>query len=368
MIYPKIYADYQQRSFQTQTAKLSGTRLWFVPTSEMTHNQHPKLILLHQAGLTVQFQSRLIGIGYDGNRAWETACDGDLPAVAGNGNVYYRGIDGDLHGIDPEGRELFDEFPIPNCFDLGGVLAVKPIQEDLFLFQTFNRPEEVEAGYPPEKDDYNLILTGPEMGVQWKWLQQFEGKVLPGIASDDENSFIMLNDRSQITAFNIEDGKQTKQFSVEGATFADASIDHENNLIVALKTIDGERKLVSYTLSGELNWEYLLPSAAGWSHQPPAIDSNDRMYYIVNSTLLAIDKGRLIWEKEVPSGRLQYLTILGDNSILVVAGIEIDHFDGDGNVLLEMELEEEEVITTPPVVDDKCRLYIGTVSGVHCLE
>jgi hypothetical protein len=270
--------------------------------------------------------------------------------------------------MDNEGREVFDEFPIPNCFDLGGVLAVMPITEDLFLLQTYNRPEEVEEGYPPEKDDYNLIVTGPEMGVQWKWLQKFEGKVLPVVVSDDGKSFIMLNNRSQVTTFGIEDGKQVGQFTIEGAVFHDVSIDRKNNIIITLKTIEGERKLAGYTLTGELNWEYNLPPGSGWIPQPPAIDGNNRIYMIANDALMVIEQGELKWQQPIPWAAYRSLTLLGDNSVLVVHGNEIDHFDRDGNSLLELELEEKEIITTPPVVDDKGRLYVGTVSGIHCLE
>lgn len=368
MIYPKIYADYQQTSFQSQTSAVSGTRVWLEPIPDAAGGQRPLLIVLTEAGLTVQFESRLIRLGYDGKKVWEAACDPGLPVLAQGSNFFFRGIDGDLHGFDDGGKELYEEFPIPNCFDLGGVAAVMPLGGDDFLIQTFNRPEEVERGYPPEKDDYNLMVTGPESGVDWKWLHQFEGKALPGVASRDGKKFVLLNDRSQVLIFDIEKGEQTERFTVEGASFIDVGVDREDNLIIPLKTIEGERKLCSYTPSGQLNWEYALPPGTGWPHQPPAVDTDNRVYYIFNNTLMVIDKGELQWQQTVPSADIRYLTILGDNSVLVAGGIEIDHFDREGKELLALELDEGEVITTPPVVDNKGRLYIGTVTGIYCLE
>ncbi len=368
MMYPKIYADYQQTSFQSQTARISGKRVWFVNSADNVKGQKLQLIILTDAGLTVQYESRLIQLDFTGKLAWEAACEPVLPALASGNRIFYRGQNGHLHGIDEQGREMFEEFPIPNCFSLGDVLALMPIDDDNFLFQTYNRPEEVERGYPPEKADYNLILTGPTDGINWKWLHQFEGNALPGVASTDQTKFILLNDQSEVMIFDIPKGELAGKFAVEGASFADASMDRRDNLIVMLKTIEGERKLCSYTLSGELNWEYVLGPGTGWSPQPPAIDSNNRVYIIANDTLMVIDEGEVKWQQPVPSAGYRYLTILGDNSVLVVGGIEIDHFDQDGKELLAIELEKGDIITAPPVIDNNGRLYIGTISGIHCLE
>jgi outer membrane protein assembly factor BamB len=368
MIYPKIYADYQHTSYQSQTSAVSGTRVWLELIPDAVKGQSPLLIILTEAGLTVQLESRLIRLGYDGKQVWEAACDPALTALAHGNNLYFRGIDGDLHGLDERGKELYEEFPIPNCFDLGGVAAVMPLEGDDFLIQTFNRPEEVEEGYPPEKDDYNLMVTGPESGVDWKWLNDFEGKAIPGVATADKTRFALLNDQGQVMVFNVETGERLEMFTVEGSAFIQASLGREDNLVVALGTVEGERKLCSFTLSGELNWEYILPAGTRWSHQPPAIDSGNRVYYIANDILLVIDEGELQWQQQVVPALYRYLTILGDNSVLIVGGIKIDHYDHEGKELLALELEEGEIITAPPVVDNNGRLYIGTVSGIHCLE
>jgi outer membrane protein assembly factor BamB len=368
MIYPKIYADYQQTSFQSQTARISGKRIWFVNFADNVKGQKLQLIILTDTGLTVQYESRLMQLDFNGQKVWDAACDPVLPVVASGKRLYFRGLDGDFHGIDEQGREMFEEFPIPNCFALGGVSAVMPTDDGNFVFQTYNNPREVEEGYPPEKSDYNLILTGPTDDIDWKWLHQFEGQALPGVASTDRTKFILLNDQSEVMVFDILKGELARKFTVEGASFVDVSIDRRDNLIAKLKTIEGERKLCSFTLSGELNWEYILPPGTGWSQQPPAVDSNNRVYVIDSDSLLVIDEGELKWQQAVPVARMRYLTILGDNSVLVVGGIEVDHFDSEGKELLSVELEEGDIITAPPVIDNKGRLYIGTVSGIHCLE
>jgi outer membrane protein assembly factor BamB len=84
---------------------------------------------------------------------------------------------------------------------------------------------------------------------------------------------------------------------------------------------------------------------------------------------MAFDKGNLLWQKPAPPAQFgQYITILGDNSLLVVGGNEIDHWDRDGNPRFEVVLDEGEQITTPPVIDAKGRIYVGTFSGIYCLE
>ncbi len=367
-IYPKIYADYQQSSCQSQTARIAGKQVWLTPNPKAEGMPSPLLVVVSEPGLTVQYETQVMHLDLNGTIQWTKPGETSPPVLADADNIYFRGIDGNLHGVDSKGKELFDEFLIPNCFSRGGLVAVMPVGDDFFILQTYNLAKEVEIDYPPDEDNYSIVLTSPTSDLNWKWLHKYEGLALPGLATNDRKKFVLLDNRSRVMVFDTDSGERLDFFEVQGAVFVGASIDRKDNLIIAMDAGDEGRKLCSYNLSGELNWEYALPPGGEWSHQPPAIDGNNRVYFLSNNGLLAIDDGRLAWTAPVPAGSTQYLTILGDNSIIVVGGIEIDQFDPDSKELLAVELADGAIITTPPVVDNKGRLYLGTRTGIYCLE
>jgi len=367
-IYPKIFADYRHTSFQEQTTRATGVIRWHCPPGDILPAQAPSVIVLTDDGLTVEYPDRLVRLGYDGATLWQERRDPKMRIMAHRGVVYYRGNDGFLHGVDARQKQLLNEFYIPNCFDRGAVQMVFPANENHFLIQTYNMAKEVKEDKPPESDDYNFILMGPDDWNDWDWLQEFEGRAMPGLITGDASTIVCVNDQNQVMAIDVKTGKEISRFTVEDGTIGPVSLDREDNLVTFV--IDEEENLLlrKYSLAGKLQWKYLLSAGGEFPNQPPAIDGDNCVLCIVGDSLQVINDGKLMWQKKAPAGSVRYLTIMGDNSVVIAGGIEIDHFDRDGKELLAIELEDGAIITTPPVVDNNGRLYLGTKMGIYCLE
>ena len=370
IIYPKIYVDYRQSSCQSQTSNAEGKKLWFTPNTDTENRNPPTLILVTEEGLAVQYNNRFEHIGFDGKIAWTEEREPGMNIIAFNKNIYYRSSNYNLYGVDMLGKNILYDFFVPTSSERGFFHLVMPIGEDHFLIQTFNYAPEADEDSPDIKDDNNLVLMGSESWDDWDWHLEFEGTVLPALVSGDSKKIILLNTNNQVKVFDIETGKQSKVFEIEGVAFHLASLDNDDNIIISVNTVENQRKLLNYTLDGDLNWEYELPFVESMPFaQPPAIDSNNRVYFIINNFLYVINKGKLQWQYPLPEAQYyQFITILGDNSVLVVAANLICHLAQNGDVIFTSFVMTDDQITTPPVIDLNGRIYFGAAAGVYCYK
>lgn len=369
-VYPKIFADYRQSSFQTQTTGAAGDQVWMTANPDTSIANVPRTIAVASAGLVVQYGDRFRMIGLDGAAKWEVPNDPGVPAFIADTVVYYRATNRFLQGATFDKRTVLTDFTIPRCRDRGGVAMIQPRGNNRFLIQTFNMAPEMIVDSPPEPPDYNLMLMGPDGPLDRVWLNEFTGTALPGLVTGDDGRVILLNTASQVTVFEAASGKAVDSFVVAKAGFQQASLDRRDRLIVSLYDDKAQPQAACYTLTGEMVWSCPLPPAErrAW-RQPPAVDGDNRVAYIWGDTLLLIADGTILWRREIPATRfVPYVTILGDNSLLLAAGNGLWHLDKDGGLLFETYLKPEVSITTPPVVDGSGRVYVGTTAGVHCFE
>lgn len=368
-IYPKIYADYQQSSFQQQTTDASGDQVWFTPEPDPVYAQPPTLIVAIEDGLAVQSLDRFRYLTYDGKIVWEEPRDPGMDVFAYQNQFYFRTGDRRLNAVDLQRTRMLSGMHVATASSRGFFPLVVPRGQNHFLVQTFNRAEELMPDDPPKLDDYNLVLMGPDRWNDWDWLKEFEGSCLTALVTADTGRLVLLNSMGHVITMAIDSGDEVQRFELPGAEFLKASLDRDDNLVVVLVTPEGERKLCRYSLTGELSWEFMLPAKGGILGQPPAIDADNRVYYMENNILRVIDKGELQWEYRVPPARhFQFLTILGDNSVLVASANSLTHLDADGGALFVKLLEAGQQISTPPVVDNRGRIYVGTAAGIYCFD
>lgn len=369
-VYPKIFADYRQSSFQTQTTGAVGDRLWVTANPDTSVANAPRVIAVASAGLVVQYGDRFRMIGFDGAVKWEIPNDPGLPAFVADTVVYYRATNRFLQGVTFDKKTVLTDFTIPRCRTRGGVSMIQPRGGNRFLIQTFNLAPEVVVDSPPESPDYSLMLMGPDGPLDRVWLNEFTGTALPGLVTGDDVRVVLLDAAGGVTVFDAATGKAVDSFAIAKAGFQQAGLDCRDRLIVSFYDAEAKPQLACYTLTGEMVWRCPLPSAErrAW-RQPPAIDGDNRVAYIWGDALLVVADGTVLWRRDIPATRfVPYVTILGDNSLLLAAGNALLHLDKDGNLLFETYLAPEVSITTPAVVDGAGRVYVGTTAGVHCFE
>ncbi len=367
-MYTMLFADYQHSSFQKQKTTIVGEQVWFTPNSDTTHKSPPTAILLSSQGLTVQYNDRLEQMNYDGKIVWEMERDPGLDIFIHNDGIFYRSTGRRLAAVDFEKNTILDAMHIMTSSRRGFFFLVLPRDNQRYLVQTFNRAPEPEPNVPDEQDNYNLVMMGPSGD---EWLHEFEGEVLPGLVTHDGKKVILLNDNSEVLSFDTDSGKKLDSFSFLGMQFLQASLDRSDNLVVAMLNQEKKQVLACITTSdGKTIWEISFPDDG--SHpfrQPPAIGNDNQVYYITNDTLYVIREGELVWRFPVPQASFyQYVTVLSDNSVLLGASNTLIHLDAEGEVLVSVALEDSGELTTPPVVDDKGRCYVGSGAGIYCFK
>ncbi len=368
-MYSRLFADLRQSSLQLLKTQAVGRQVWFAPFKDASVQTIPTLVLVDKDGLTVQYANHLQRLSFEGAFGWIKERDGGLDIFGFQNEIFYTGTDGFLHAVSVAGKERLDEFFIPRAYGRGGLRLVVPLGGDHFLMQTYNRPEEVEIGKPPEKDNYHLFIKGPESYKDLTWSAQFDGIALPGLVTADGKRLVVLNQGNQIQVFEIATGKQLSSVTVESAGIVRASLDQTDNIIVYCWDAEDKKKLCSYTSQGAPNWEYPLGGRdTRVAAQPPALTGSGHALVIVDSLLLSISNGSLLWQRPIPPAAVQYLTVLGDDGVLVTAANELTHFGNEGQDRFSFRLPADEAMTTPPVLDDKGRIYFGTAKGIYCIN
>lgn len=366
VIYPRIFADYQKSSRQTQTTKAAGAQQWFLPSTDKENRLPPSLIILFEQGLAVEYINRFAMISYDGRQEWERERDAGLDIFTQDGAIFYRNSARRLAGVDSRNKVILDNLHVTTSKARGFFYLVMPLDKDRYVVQTFNRPEEKMPGEPYENDTYNLVLMEPAKRV---WLQEFEGVALPALVTNDLQKVVIPDEQGKVIVCSIDGGAKVGGFELESCEFHGASLDPNDNIILAMYDKDRESRLCSYKLSGVKNWEYAISSINESAYaQPPAVDSRGRVYYIVADQVFAIENGNLVWSYALPSADRQCVTLLGDDGMLITALNEITHLGSDGNKLGVIRLKAGETITTPAVVGTDGRIYIGTASGIYCFN
>jgi len=370
VLYPRVFADWQHSSSQAQTTSATGEKLWFVPNQEGGATGYPAVMVVTEAGLTVQYGDRFRQLRFDGTVAWEIAIDPGLAIFADTKAIYYLGPDLTLQGMTFERRAILGEYSIPRCGPRGSVVMVQPRGNKYFLMQTYNRAREMVVDDPPESDSYHLMLKRAEERTEVDWLHDFEGSALPGLVTHDNSRVVLLTPAGRVTVFDIASGKTVGSFDIPKAGLQQASLDHNDQLVILLYDAEAHPTLVSYSLAGERRWSFLLPPAGRrGAVQPPAIGADNRAAHIWGDTLWVVAEGALKWRCPVPPSRFaQHVTLLGDNSLLLTAANAVLHLDADGALLFETYFKPEEQVTTPAVVDGGGRIYVGTTAGIHCLN
>lgn len=368
-IYRKLFADYQLSSFQEQNLKATGTADWLARPSDSADNRPPLLVVVTEDGIVAQYPERLEWITPDGNTRWTKLHDSGMNILAHDGSIYFRDPDQGIYAVDPRGNYTLADFFVPTSDEMGVFQTVMPREDGHIFVQGFVPGREEREEDPDDSDRYSIVLKGPGGFDDYKYMRYFEGESLRGLVTSDGKLVVLLNDQGEVTSFDIETGRPSRAFKVEDAEFIEASLDREDNVVIVMDHPEDGTILACYDLTGNKKWQAPLPSGNKSIYsQPPAIDSENHVSFVWLNTLYHFVDGESAWKKEIPRTRYgQYITVLGDNSILLASGINLLQFGVDGEITTEIELDGG-ICTSPPVVDQNGRIIVGTTVGVRCFR
>lgn len=368
-VYSKLYADFQQRSCLPVTSNAAGHERWFTPLVDSGFNNAPTVLLATEIGLVAQSVNRIALISYDGFVEWVRHHGSGLSAVYADSVVYFQGAEGDLYAVDATGQTVVSGFFVPTVTDRGFIYVAMPLNRQKILLHTFNRAEEPEPGDPPQSANYQILLMGTERYDDWDWMHEFEGNCLPALVTLNHDRVVLLTDTGDVHVFDVSTGDRAMTFDLPGVSLLQASIDNDNNLVLALVTADGRNLLCCHDLFGRVLWEYELEIAERHVfHEPPAIGPDNCVLYIAGDDLFVVNAGAVVWTAKVTRAERRFVTVLADGTVLVAAASVLVRYDREGSPLFTITLEPDEIITAPPVVSQDGRVHIATVRGIHSFD
>lgn len=375
--YPMLFADFQKTSFQEQVAGSTNEQLWFTEiVDDPSRQEFPRAILVSDKGLFVEYSNNTKHLDFTGAIKWQKGYGG-FPSCSFilNSTLYFSGVGG-VSVVNPDNGEQSGDFYIFTADEI--VHLFYPVDNDHFFAHTFiQAPFESEPGEKPPDDESHIILMRSEQYIKtlpgdpddWEYMHTIEEKTLPGLLTGDGKNVVVVTNNGTVQVFTIDKGKKTGKIEHPGVWPLGVSLDKDNNLIILHHTPEGNRKLACYPLlDKDPLWEAALPGSGEIPlPQPPAIGKDDRIYCMVENTLCAVDKGVLAWKYGAFAAKyFQYITVLGDNSVLVAGANKLSLVDKDGNEIFIKLLPPGEDISTPPVIDAQGRFYFGTIKGIYC--
>ncbi len=371
--YSVQFADYRKSSFCPVVPSVKGEKVWFLPTADSTHGNMPRLLLLHDDGCIVQYVSWMEFIDFNGKRRWRTTIAPGFNAVVSATGILLRSSPSGLKVIDEKNSIVVNDVFIPNSTPQGTYDLVYPF-DDKYCVQTFNKAEEPVEDEDAEEDSYSLMLKGTKSYDDWVYLHEYSGHALPGLITADGSRVVIAGSESGISVFDIATGQEKIIGTFQGITFILASLDRNDNVIALTQGSDGKKNICCYSLDREKDkqpvWSYAVAGTVNLPYcQPPAIDEKNRVYLIQNQRLHVIENGTLLWEAVVPPAtNFQYMTVLGDGSVLCTAANYVLHLTNGEEPRFAFILPPGEEITTPPVVDTSEQIYFGTANGIYCIK
>jgi outer membrane protein assembly factor BamB len=277
-------------------------------------------------------------------------------------------------------KEIF-QFDVPDITAESLFKTIYQFDDKCFVEIVNRAKEESQLVFPNTGDETSSDFKGDKTIIivvnsnqQTIWRQEFEGENIKSLIIEELKQIIAFYNEdpfsSTISLFDLNTGNEISKIKVEKASLLSASLDFNNNINAILHFDNNEIMLRNYYLDGKVNWEYTLPiSSVEYLNQPPAINRSNQVFCLINSKIFAIDRGKLIWELSIPEDEyFKFLTITGDNNLLIGSSYLLNYIDSNGQLIFNYLLDQNERITTPPVVDEKGLIYFGSTKGIYNLK
>ncbi len=375
--YIKLFADFRLTSMQDRIIKAEGKLNWFLPSMD---GDYPRLLLNNNVELLVKY-SKKYQLVKDQNIIYESGCNFDKNIVFNEKSILYT-EDSFVKLFDNIKQEEHELCDVPVITSESIWKCIYQLDGNIFI-QILNRAkEESNLVFPGSSssssnpDDYSDKTVLLVMDAQQKviWSKEFVGENLQSLIMEDTKQVIAFyyDDpySNSISIYDLNSGKEQNKIKTEKASILNASLNFNNQLNLILQTSENEYILRNYSLDGKINWEYFLPiNSAEYVNQPPAVNKLNQVYCLINSTVYLIDNGRLLGSVNIPNAPyFRFLTVTGDNKFLVVSSYILSYYDSNGNLIFNYLLEQDDSITTPPVIDENGLIYFGSTKGIYSIK
>jgi len=361
--YPLLFGNLQRNSFVRRRPAERLRILWSRDFSSdiETPGLAATAVLIGGDRIGVRTGERLLLYMTDGSFLDAVPIAGNQPVFFGSGAFAYIDPNHQLHYRGYDGKPLLDAQFVPALDDYAALLLLRPGPGGFLGAVLF-------TGGPQRAPRRHDIYSMPHHENFWSWGVEGEGGLDVALMTADE-SLLLWNLGNEFILTDSATGSERGRFGVSASEIESASIDLSDRLsLVAAASFAGRQGdvFLSYDLNGTLRWRFPLHEPK--LHQPPAAGSDGRVHLFDTRRILCLREGKLLWKFTLPGLGKAWMTVAGDDTLVVVQDGRVFLIDGEGRETASVDLGGgEEFFDAPPALDREGRVVVAGSRHLYLL-
>lgn len=363
----------------------AGKQAWSSALPQLATVDWPPQVVVWGDAVAVTSPLQIFLFDAKGKLLWSQEKQSGSRIALGNDRMYFKAKSTFLEAVDKAQVKTMQRGSFPGALADDVVVELFWPREKDFI-SVILRPGDMEApeGDPDgpmiasetwaQKSEYNSS-TGDEL-----YQQRGETRLPPLF---DPASQILSLFTTELIRINAADRKSQVKLPMPALDWSDWSVDAGEVYSLTGQTADGHKVLVAISATGKELWRWTDATLSDdWIRtQAPVRAPGGRVYVLTSGRVLAIEKGKLVWEFsaldaalkhgakvedgsfEIKDGRLlakgslRHATALSDGSLLVTGNKTLRHLGADGKQLFSVTLEED--ILSEPTLDADGHIYVA---------
>ncbi len=361
--YNMIFADSRRSSYMSIKSISSGQVEWEADLSKNEAASSPKAVLVSEEFLVVYSGTHIAAYTNQGKRLWTKDIIFGSPVSIAEGKVFFREktapID-ELSAVLLDGTPVDATMIILDSYASGLPVYIEPLADTFIAMCAITGG--VEDG-SPEVVFYRKAYNSED----YIWVSEFVGQApISPLHIRETNRFVVFTARD-ILVYNSSPPEREQELyryphPVPQLLEASAS---QDDILYILGTEEDKVSLAALAVDGEELWRYSGIPYHGYTTylKPPILGPDSSVHVVAGFHLTTIKDGQLVRRFSTEKGEISFGTALADGSILLVAGMTLLQVDSEGKVILEVSFEE--VLLTPPVVDQEGKIYVASAQKLY---
>lgn len=362
--YPVSFANFQRNSKVPVEMKSKWKPLWVKAYTEINAELivSPFMVYVSNGFIGVRCESVMFVYDALGNMKYQMPLSGSAGIVFGDSALAYFLPSQQLVFQDYEFNNIGEAGVIPELDEWGYELLMRPTLDNILAVVQF-------SGGPMREPKKYYIYDFDRKQRRVNWFFEYDGMLNFALLSNNKKTIILIK-FNEIILINAKDGQPVNSFKLDIDFPLTASLDKNDNLIVlAEKTVDKNsiKSLMAFSLEGKELWSLPLNEPGGL--QPPACDTDGRIYIVDGLQLLCIKEGEIDWTAILKPAEKNWITITADNHAVVINGNLLALFDPKGEKLFERLITKtDETFSAPPALDKSGHIFVAGQKALYCFE
>jgi len=392
--YPVRFASPKRDSALPVATSAEGKVSWSCDLDKWASPDWPPTVLIWGDREVVATYSDMILIDRQGKQLWTRPNQGGSPIAIAQDCLYFKGTDLFLEALNTSDRPVITEGPFPAAMSNKVTVRLSWPREHDFIAVLYRPPEDsVADGDPPGthlRGAETTVLRNRYETTYGDWLATYPGSpVLPPLLLPERNVLTLFIDGA--LRVDVEQEEDLSHFKVPLEQPLEWSVD-AGEIYSVIGYQGGRKTLLAVSGSGQELWRWTdtQDNDAWVGLQPPIHGPEGRIYVLTEGRVLAIDRGKLLWQFDARSdslrhgahlsegsfqiqdgrllavGALRHGSALSDGSLLVTINKTLYHLSAEGREIFSVTVDGD--ILSPPVADDRGNIYIATASRLFQIQ